>query len=57
MPFNIDKCRVMHLGYNNKRMKYKIGEVDPSDTLEEKRSRDSCKCWAEGREAVLKSSW
>ena len=35
MPFNIEKCKVMHLGYNNKRMKYKIGEVDLSETLEE----------------------
>ena len=35
MPFNADKCKVMHLGYNPERV-YKINNVQVSSTEAEK---------------------
>ena len=32
MEFNQAKCKIMHLGRNNSRFKYKIGEVEQAET-------------------------
>ena len=36
MPFNVDKCRVMHLGRNNKKCEYKLLGIKIPMTKEEK---------------------
>jgi len=36
MSFNTDKCKVMHLGHNNRKIKYEIGGMELDSTLEEK---------------------
>jgi hypothetical protein len=27
MLFYVEKCKIMHIGYNNRRVKYEMGEV------------------------------
>jgi len=36
MPFNTDKCKVMHLGHYNKKIEYEMGGMKLDSTLEEK---------------------
>src|SRR6267154_1396070 len=37
MPFNVDKCRNMHLGMNNKKFENKLFEIKIPMTKEQKR--------------------
>jgi len=36
MPFNTDKCKIMHLGHNNRKIKYEMVGMELDSTLEEK---------------------
>ena len=36
MEFNVDKCKVMHLGRKNPKSNYKMAEVNLEETIEEK---------------------
>ena len=36
MEFNVDKCKVMHLGKNNPKNSYSMAEVNLEETTEEK---------------------
>jgi len=36
MPFNTDKCKVMHLGHNNNKIEYEMGGMKLDSNLEEK---------------------
>ena len=36
MEFNVQKCKIMHLGHNNKKLEYTMGEVRLDSTVEEK---------------------
>jgi len=36
MPFNTDKCKVMHLGHNSKKIEYEMVGMKLDSTLEEK---------------------
>jgi len=36
MPFNKDKCKVMHLGHNNRKIKYEMGGMKLDSTRKEK---------------------
>ena len=36
MPVNVEKCKVMHLGYHNKRVGYELGRVKLGTTEEER---------------------
>ena len=36
MKFNVDKCKVLHVGRLNKRYRYRIGDVDLVEAMEEK---------------------
>jgi len=36
MLFYTDKCKVMHLGHNNKKIEYEMGGMKLDSTLEEK---------------------
>ena len=38
MLFNADKCKVMHVGYNNKQAKYDMNDVQLECASEEKKS-------------------